>query len=201
MGSAALVLIIIVVLFATQCGGPAASVEVAASTTTTTAAQASTTAPSTTSSAPTTTVDAEKVKQDEAAAIAQGQCPDSAIGITVSAEKPNYAVGQQPRFFTTITNIGNVPCARDLSDSLTPNVVTTLDGQNRLWSSTDCFPGGPARIVTLAPGKQERTQIDWSGTTSSEGCAAPREAVGPGAYMVTAFNGGKASAPETFNIG
>lgn len=196
-------LIVVVVLLLTQCGGSDAPVDNAAATSSTTAAPASATdtATASTTAAATTTVDPAKTTQDDAAAVAQGQCPDSAIGITVSAEKPNYAAGQQPRFFTTITNIGSVPCSRDLSDALTPNVVTSLDGKTRLWASTDCFPGGASRVVTLAPGKQERTQIDWSGTTSSEGCAAPRQAVGPGAYMVTAFNNGKASAPETFNIG
>ncbi len=203
IGVAVVVLIVVIVLFASQCGGTDPVVDDTARSTTP-AAPSSTTAKSTTKAPAATTADsseAEKAEQDEAAAIEQGQCPDSAIGITVSSEKPNYEVGQQPRFFTTITNIGNVPCARDLGDAVTPNTVTTLDGQTRVWSSTDCFPGGESRIVTLEPGKQERTQIDWSGTTSDEGCVSPREPVGPGAYAVTAYNGGKASAPETFNIG
>lgn len=202
IGGAVVVLIIVIVLLATQCGGPETPVEGAVSTATGQSTATTEKSSTTTSTSPaTSTTDAAPTTQDEAAAIAQGQCPDSAIGITVASDKPNYTVGQQPMFITTITNIGNVPCTRDLSDALSPNVVTTLDGQTRIWSSVDCFPGGDSRIVTLEPGKQERTQIPWSGTSSSEGCTAPREPVGPGAYTITAFSSGKASAPQTFNIG
>lgn len=206
---AVVVLVVVILLIATQCGGPDAPAENAADTSSAQAAATTekstpVTSTPTTSGAPSTTPAEDKTQaaEAEAAAVAQGQCPDSAIGITVAPERPNYAVGDQPKFITTITNIGNVPCSRDLSDALTPNVVATLDGSTKLWTSTDCFPGGEARVVTLEPGKQERSQIQWSGTTSNAGCGnAERTQVGPGAYTVTAFSAGKASAPETFNIG
>lgn len=200
------VLIIVVLLIATQCGGPDAPADTAAETSTAQPAATTekTSSETSTPAAPSTTeaVAGGQSEKEEAEAVAQGQCPDSAIGITVAPEKPNYAVGDQPKFITTITNIGNVACARDLGDALTPNVVATLDGQTKLWTSTDCFPGGESRVVTLEPGKQQRSQIQWSGTTSTSGCGnAERAQVGPGAYTVTAFSGGKASAPETFNLG
>ena len=194
-------LIIVILLFVSQCGGPDDSADTAGGTSSAESAATTTKTSAETSPATSTSASATTTEQEEEA-VAEGQCPDSSIGITVSAERPNYTVGEQPRFFTTITNIGNVPCERDFGDAITPNVVTTLDGQTQLWSSTDCFPGGEPRVVTLEPGKQETTKINWSATTSNEGCEPDqRVPVGPGAYVVTAFNGDKASEPATFNIG
>ena len=195
-------LIIVILLFVSQCGGPDDSADTAGGTSSAESAATTTKTSAETSPATSTSASATTTEQEEDEAVAEGQCPDSSIGITVSAERPNYTVGEQPRFFTTITNIGNVPCERDFGDAITPNVVTTLDGQTQLWSSTDCFPGGEPRVVTLEPGKQETTKINWSATTSNEGCEPDqRVPVGPGAYVVTAFNGDKASEPATFNIG
>lgn len=204
VGGAVVLLIVVVLLLATQCGGSNAPAENAANTTSEQDAMPakSTSATSTTAEPETTAATPTQSEQDEAAAVAQGQCPDSAIGITVASDQPNYAVGEGPTFFTTITNIGNVACARDLSDGLTPNVVSTLDGQTRLWASTDCYPGGEPRIVTLQPGQQDQTKLKWTGTTSNNGCGPDeRVQVAPGAYTVIAFSGGRASVPETFNIG
>ncbi|MEZ5151521.1 hypothetical protein [Rhodococcus zopfii] len=134
------------------------------------------------------------------APVAAGQCPDQSLAVRVTADQPNYRIGNEPAFTIVITNIGTVQCERDLGAGLQQVMVYSLDGATRLWSNTDCFPESTADVRTLAPGDQAAFSVKWSGTTSAPGCQQPREPVGPGAYSVVGQLGGLRSTPEPFNI-
>jgi hypothetical protein len=71
---------------------------------------------------------------------AAGPCPDQSLAIKVTVEQPTYKTGEQPVFGIVITNISSVACTRDMGSGLQQVSVHTLDGQRRLWSSTDCYP-------------------------------------------------------------
>ncbi|KHJ74282.1 hypothetical protein [Rhodococcus sp. Chr-9] len=135
-----------------------------------------------------------------AAPVPPGQCSDQSLAVRVTADEPNYSVGSEPDFTIVITNIGTSQCERDLGAGLQQVLVYSLDGNERLWANTDCFPESTADIRSLAPGDQAAYSVKWSATTSEPGCQAPREPVGPGAYTVVGQLGGLRSAPEPFNI-
>ena len=135
-----------------------------------------------------------------AAPVPPGQCSDQSLAVRVTADEPNYRVGSEPDFTIVITNIGTSQCERDLGAGLQQVLVYSLDGNERLWANTDCFPESTADIRSLDPGDQAAYSVKWSATTSEPGCQAPREPVGPGAYTVVGQLGGLRSVPEPFNI-
>ncbi|MBM7458405.1 hypothetical protein ACIBED_10415 [Rhodococcus coprophilus] len=129
-----------------------------------------------------------------------GQCPDQSLAVRVTADEPNYQVGTEPGFTIVITNIGTTGCDRDLGAGLQQVLVYSLDGNDRLWSNTDCFAEPTTDMRTLQPGDQAAYSVKWSASTSEPGCESPREPVGPGAYTVVGQLGGLRSTPEPFNI-
>jgi hypothetical protein len=129
-----------------------------------------------------------------------GQCPDQSLAVKVTVEQPTYKTGEQPVFGIVITNISSVACARDMGSGLQQVSVYTLDGQRRLWSSTDCYPDGQPDVRTLNRGEQAAFTVTWSGSTSQPNCAGERVQVPPGAYNVVAQLGSVRSAAEPFNI-
>ncbi|MGN2641993.1 hypothetical protein ACWEKT_17955 [Nocardia takedensis] len=135
-----------------------------------------------------------------AAAPAAGQCPDQSLAVKVTVEQPTYRPGEQPVFGIVITNISSVACSRDVGSGLQQISVLSLDGQRRLWSSTDCYPDGQPDVRTLNRGEQAAFQVTWSGSTSQPNCAGERVPVPAGAYSVVAQLGSVRSAAEPFNI-
>ncbi|WP_159841954.1 hypothetical protein [Nocardia sp. CY41] len=135
-----------------------------------------------------------------ASSAAAGPCPDQSLAIKVTVEQPTYKTGEQPVFGIVITNISAVPCTRDMGSGLQQVSVHTLDGQRRLWSSTDCYPDGQPDVRTMSRGEQAAFTVTWSGTTSQPSCAGERVQVPPGAYSVVAQLGSVRSMAEPFNI-
>lgn len=135
-----------------------------------------------------------------ATSVAAAPCPDQSLAIKVTVEQPTYKTGEQPVFGIVITNISAVPCTRDMGSGLQQVSVHTLDGQRRLWSSTDCYPDGQPDVRTMSRGEQAAFTVTWSGTTSQPSCAGERVPVPPGAYSVVAQLGSVRSMAEPFNI-
>ncbi|MBF6134233.1 DUF4232 domain-containing protein [Nocardia otitidiscaviarum] len=137
----------------------------------------------------------------EAGPAAQGkQCPDQSLAVKVSVGAPTYKAGEQPVFGIVITNISSEACERDMGSGLQEVAVTSLDGQRRMWASTDCYPEGTPDVRTLQPGQQAAFTVTWSGSTSQPNCAGERVPVPPGPYSVVAQLGSVTSSPEPFNI-
>jgi len=116
-----------------------------------------------------------------------GPCPDEAIGLTVGSELGQYAAGSKPVLALSITNIGAVPCLRDLDPAQQIWGLFAADG-TRLWGSSDCYP--PASLPSpelLAPGQVMTFTIIWSGLTSEPTCTAPRVNLGPGSYILRGY--------------
>ncbi|MBD0324752.1 MAG: hypothetical protein ICV72_15420 [Aldersonia sp.] len=134
------------------------------------------------------------------AATPSGQCADSSLAVKATIAQPTYPAGQQPEFGIVITNISTTACERDLGAGLQQVLVYSLDGSQRLWANSDCFPSATPDVRTLNPGQQAAFTVKWSGTTSQPGCAGERVAVGPGAYAVVAQLGALRSGPEPFNL-
>ncbi|MEU1206111.1 hypothetical protein [Nocardia sp. NPDC005825] len=135
-----------------------------------------------------------------AAPAAQAQCTDQSLAVKVTVGQASYKVGEQPQFGIVITNISSGVCERDMGSGLQLVQVQSLDGQRKLWSSTDCYPDGTPDMRTLAPGQQAAFTVTWSGASSQPGCAGERLQVPAGPYTVVAQLGSVRSQPEPFNI-
>jgi hypothetical protein len=123
------------------------------------------------------------------APIEPGPCPDEAIGLTVGSEFPEYAAGSKPLLGLNVTNLGAVPCLRDLDLALQVWGLFAADG-TRLWGSSDCYPEPSVpNVVLLQPGQVATFTIIWSGLTSEPTCSVDRDALGPGTYILRGYLG------------
>ncbi|GAB3210685.1 hypothetical protein [Nocardia tengchongensis] len=135
-----------------------------------------------------------------AAPAAHSVCTDQSLAVKVTVGQATYKTGEQPQFGIIITNISSGVCERDMGSGLQLVQVQSLDGQRKLWSSTDCYPDGTPDMRTLAPGQQAAFTVTWSGASSQPGCAGERLPVPAGPYTVVAQLGSVRSQPEPFNI-
>jgi hypothetical protein len=104
--------------------------------------------------------------------------------VTVRTEEETYPVGGRPELELSVSTTGTVPCQRDLGQAAVELLV--YSGADRIWSSDDCAPGGPAKLTTVVPGTPDVTRLTWSGRRSLPGCAGPEEQAQAGTYRVTA---------------
>ncbi|RDI66109.1 DUF4232 domain-containing protein [Nocardia pseudobrasiliensis] len=196
----ALVVVIALAFFLLHKGGKddsAAAASTSGSTAAKPAATSSGTAAAGTSASGTVSASASV---NAAASGSPAPCPDQSLAVKVSVAQPNYKSGEQPVFHIVVTNISTASCTRDMGSGLQQVWVQSLDGQRKLWSSTDCDQGGPADLRTLGGGQQAEFTLTWSGTTSQANCAGERVPVPPGGYAVVAQFGSVRSSPEPFNI-
>ncbi|MEV6137128.1 hypothetical protein AB0L63_13925 [Nocardia sp. NPDC051990] len=198
----ALALVIWLVLTVTRGGDSPGTTKAAA-----TSSASATSKPAGASSSPPPTTGESSAKPSgsttaaaSASQVAAGTCPDQSLAVKVTVEQPTYKTGENPVFGIVITNISSMACSRDVGSGLQQVSVTTLDGQRRLWSSTDCYPDGAPDVRTLNRGEQAAFMVTWSGSTSQPNCAGDRVQVPPGAYAVVAQLGSLRSAAEPFNI-
>lgn len=127
-------------------------------------------------------------------------CPDSVIRVTVTTPRPAYRVGQRPGLTLLVTNVGAVPCFRDVSHQLRSVVLRTTGGV-RLWSSSDCYSLTTHEIPTLAPNQTLSYGVVWYGRTSAPGCPVKRTTVPAGQYELVGQLGNLVGAPTPLTLG
>lgn len=126
-------------------------------------------------------------------------CPDAVVKVVATPDVPSYPVGARPLLRLVVTNVGAVPCVRDVSRQLREIVVQGMDGK-RLWSSNDCY-GPPERDVRLlAPKQALQFSVNWAGRTSAPGCPADRTRVPAGTYQVVGKLGALVGAPTPLTL-
>lgn len=123
-----------------------------------------------------------------------GPCPDAALSVVASPAEPTYRVGQRPLLRLAVTNTGPVPCVRDLGRKLREMVIMSADGQQRLWSSNDCYGPPGADMKTLQPNETLTYTLTWAGRTSEPGCPEQRVTVPAGTYQLVGKLGPLAGA-------
>ena len=126
-------------------------------------------------------------------------CADEALELAPAATESSYALGASPQLELTVTNTGSTPCSRDLGQAAVEIIV--FSGEDRIWSSDDCAPGGGADVVTLQPGASEVSRVTWSGARSLPGCAGDEERALAGTYRVTGRVGELRAEGEPFQLG
>lgn len=117
------------------------------------------------------TADGEVVATDEVAAVPTEptECADSAIEVTATTDSSTYRVGQQDPVLTlTITNVGDVPCFRDIGSKA--NELKITSGGYHVWSSDDCATDEQENVTLMEPGQQAVSSITWKSRLSQKGC-------------------------------
>jgi hypothetical protein len=123
-----------------------------------------------------------------------GPCVDAVVKVAATPDVPSYPVGARPLLRLQITNVGPVPCTRDVSRNLREIFVLGSDGV-RLWSSNDCY-GPPEEDVRVLPvGQTVEFVVNWAGRTSAPGCPVDRSTVPAGTYQVVGRVGGLVGVP------
>lgn len=127
-------------------------------------------------------------------------CPDKAITVAAQPGAESYRVGAHPLLRLIVVNTGEVACTREVSRSLRELVITTPNGDQRLWSSNDCYHPVEHDTRTLFPGEPLRFSLSWAGRTSARGCPAKRTTVEAGTYRLTGALGELTSAPARLRL-
>jgi hypothetical protein len=123
-----------------------------------------------------------------------GPCVDAVVKVAATPDVPSYPVGARPLLRLQVTNVGSVPCTRDVSRSLREIFVLGADGV-RLWSSNDCY-GPPEQDVRVLPvNRTVEFAVNWAGRTSAPGCPLDRQTVPAGNYQVVGRVGTLVGAP------
>jgi hypothetical protein len=129
-----------------------------------------------------------------------GPCVAGALALSAKADASAYPAGRRPILTIGIANKGSVPCTRDVGQAARQILVTS--GNDRIWSSDDCSPGGGSQVVTLQPGAKPTTfTVTWSRKRSRPGCPAGMQEAAPGTYRVTGRFGDLTSSGDTFTLG
>ncbi|MCG5431435.1 hypothetical protein LV457_03910 [Mycobacterium sp. MYCO198283] len=124
-------------------------------------------------------------------------CPDSTLAVKGLTSKPQYTVGDQPKFTMVVTNIGLVACKRDVGAAVLAAYVYSLDNK-RLWSNLDCAPSNETLVRTFNPGEQVTTEVTWTGMGSAPECPLPRQPIGAGTYNLVVQLGNLRSSAVPF---
>ena len=128
-----------------------------------------------------------------------GPCPDTAIVVSARADAQTYSAARRPILTIAVANKGTVPCTRDVGQAAREIRVTS--GNERIWSSDDCSPGGGSQMTTLLPGAAPVTfSVTWSRKRSAPNCPAGAENASPGTYRVTGRFGEVVSTGDTFTL-
>ena len=118
-----------------------------------------------------------------ASAAAVEECPDDVLEVQARTDAADYAVGARATLTLSVRNTGDAPCRRALGQGAVELVITS--GDDRIWSSDDCAPGGGADEVVLQPGASQTARASWPGTRSAAGCPPDQPPARAGTYRVT----------------
>jgi hypothetical protein len=131
---------------------------------------------------------------------ATGPCTKADLVLNARADADTYPGGRRPVLTIGIKNAGAAPCTYDVGQANREILVTS--GNDRVWSSDDCSPGGAAQVVTLQPGaKPTEFSVTWSRQRSRPDCAGERREAAAGTYRVVGRFGDQTSAHDSFTLG
>jgi hypothetical protein len=150
------------------------------------------------STTPTAEPSPEASASPSASPEAPALCPDDVLAVLATADAATYPVGGTARLELTVRNTGSAPCRRALGQGAVELFVTS--GEDRIWSSDDCAPGGPEGEVLLEPGGTQTARASWSTVRSAPDCPPDQPQAEPGTYVVTARVGELRAPGATFTV-
>lgn len=121
------------------------------------------------------------------------------LELTSTVGQTSYSPGSEPILGLTVTNKAAAGCVVNLSGAL--QVFTIYGAQHqRIWSTSDCFPGKGTDVRMIDPAESLQYNIRWAGTTSNPGCTAKRKTVPAGDYTVVGQLGNLTASPAKLTI-
>ena len=126
-------------------------------------------------------------------------CKAADLVLSARADAQAYPGGRRPVLTIGIANKGRTPCTRDVGQAA--RSITVTSGNDRVWSSDDCSPGGGSEVVTLQPGAAPTSfSVTWSRKRSKPGCPGGAVDAAPGTYRVVGRFGDLTSEPDSFSL-
>ncbi len=125
-------------------------------------------------------------------------CAANVLTVTAATDAETYPAGSTPELTLTVRNTGIAPCRTDLGSAQLE--LRVLSGQDRVWSSDDCSPGGDPNPTVLPAGGQFTTSLQWPRVRSAPSCPGGEPAAQPGTYRLYARLGDRLSAPAVFHL-
>ena len=129
---------------------------------------------------------------------ASAACTASDLRVEADADKDSYPVGGSPRLSLSVTNTSAAPCSIDLGQPAVELIV--FSGDDRIWSSDDCAPGGRASVQTLQPDEPAIQRVTWNGRRSLPGCRGSKAQAQAGTYRATGRVGTLSADGDVFRF-
>lgn len=124
-------------------------------------------------------------------------CTADSIETVIAAGSTQFPVGTTNQFSVVTKYLGSEACTLEVGAAARP--VTVFSGEDRIWSSADCDESG-ARVLMMAQGVQDTSQVDWDMARSDSKCTADLPAAKPGTYRAVVTVGETDSEPFVFNV-
>ncbi|GAB3190236.1 hypothetical protein GCM10027061_13570 [Nesterenkonia suensis] len=125
----------------------------------------------------------------------EGSCAPGDIRVIADTDDTSYGSTVAPMLILTVENAGGEECMLDVGTAEQEFVVS--HGGREIFTTAQCGDGGDSYELTMEPGQQERAQLTWPRSDSSESCTEPAE-LEPGTYELTVSIGGITSEPHRF---
>lgn len=180
---------------AADSGAPSTTVvvsTVAAESSTSEAASSSAEASSTSATAESSAAPSESAKKTT--------CEIADLKMEATSNQPNYAEGDLPEFFMTISNPTATDCVIELGPKDLRFEVYNMATNQRVWSDVDCHASVLSGKDTIGPGESRSYSLTWGRAASQAETCEPRPAAPAGAYFLHTVMGTNASPAYAFNL-
>ncbi|MCS4277683.1 hypothetical protein M2390_002892 [Mycetocola sp. BIGb0189] len=130
------------------------------------------------------------------------KCSSKVIVVSAITDKGDYAAGEKPQLRMSITNTGSEACTINAGTS--KQSFTILNGDNKVWTSTDCQvePSDQNSVIESGQTVQSAEAIVWDRTKSTadtcEGNRDPVPADGASYQLSVSIDGIKSTNAKRF---
>lgn len=130
------------------------------------------------------------------------KCTSKVIVVSAITDKGDYAAGEKPQLRMSITNTGSEACTINAGTS--KQSFTILNGDNKVWTSTDCQvePSDQNSVIESGQTVQSAEAIVWDRTKSTadtcEGNRDPVPAAGASYQLSVSIDGIKSTNAKRF---
>ncbi|XVQ10381.1 hypothetical protein ACQP1W_49065 [Spirillospora sp. CA-255316] len=121
-------------------------------------------------------------------------CDPKSVVVTLTPDSGAYGPGGRPEFRVTAVNTGPRPCRFDVGSHHLDLRITS--GDDRVWSSAECFPGPASEVRTLRRGVPYVDTVVWD----RRRCTGDRARARPGTYVVSIHSGTVRVPKQVFRL-